>query len=582
MKVPYWLLRLLPMWDYICPRCRREVHKNSHKCPYCGEHYGFPLRVPPRCLKDNKALEEYVHKHVFPKVSAWQREYLAQYFTTLFSDGFESGDFSAWTSTGAAGTGSSVAVTTDQPHTGTYSAKMVCAAYGYARAIKDLGTDYPTVYTRIYVRFDSLAAATPVDCFLEGAERASSTTLYDLYISATTLRLRRFIPSQVDTDYSHSFSANTWYCIEVKYLKDAVNGEYRVYLDGTEVITVTGLDTSARSMGEIKVGWLYTEALRTQWVDCVVVADTYIGPEGGTQTKTYTVDVLFKKLGITKTYTIDSLFKKRDITTTYNIDAVLKKLGLTKNYTIDALLKKLGITKEYSVEALFKKLGVTKTYTVDTIFQAQGVTTYTKTYTIDALLKKLGITTSYSIDTLFKKLGLTKTYTVDSTFVLRKTKTYTLDTLLKKYGITRTYTIDTIIGQPTPEAPVGGGFPFWWEKAEAWAPSLFALFRRERAYYQTQIQLAKKENVTISAKIQLAKPSRTIIKTQPIIMAEETKATISASVVLAKPSQTTIEAAPFKVVEPAMNIIPSEIKMLTYPELIRTVKVIHKKRKGKR
>ena len=163
--------------------------------------------------------------------------------------------------------------------------------------------------------------------------------------------------------------------------------------------------------------------------------------------------------------------------------------------------------------------------------------------------------------------------------MLRKTKTYTLDTLLKKYGITRTYLIDTIIGQPTPEAPIGGGFPFWWEKAETWAPSLFALFRRERAYYQTQIQLAKKEAVMIPAKIQLAKPSQTTIKTQPIIIAEEAKATISTSMILAKPSQITIKTTSFKMAEPAMNIIPTEIKMLTYPELIQTVKVIRKKRK---
>ena len=153
--------------------------------------------------------------------------------------------------------------------------------------------------------------------------------------------------------------------------------------------------------------------------------------------------------------------------------------------------------------------------------------------------------------------------------------------------------------QPPPPPPLpatGGGFPFWWEKAETWAPSLFALFRKERAYYQTQIQLAKKEKVVIPAIIKSAKPSRTTIKTQPIIMAEEAKNAIPTTINVAEPSQTTITTQ-FQAVEPAKNIISSEIKMLTYPELVenvknvelvklvklvKTVKVIHKKRKGRR
>jgi hypothetical protein len=102
MHIPYWLLRLLPMWDYICPKCRREVKRKSRKCPYCGENYGIPLRVPPQVLKDPKTLEDYVHKHIFPKISASERKYLTQFFTVeeVYTNSFDS-TYVAWTEFGA-------------------------------------------------------------------------------------------------------------------------------------------------------------------------------------------------------------------------------------------------------------------------------------------------------------------------------------------------------------------------------------------------------------------------------------------------------------------------------------------------
>ena len=39
MHLPSLLLKLLPMWDYVCPKCQESVPKNSHECPHCGESY---------------------------------------------------------------------------------------------------------------------------------------------------------------------------------------------------------------------------------------------------------------------------------------------------------------------------------------------------------------------------------------------------------------------------------------------------------------------------------------------------------------------------------------------------------------
>jgi len=152
MKVPYWLLRLLPMWEYICPACRKEVKKNSHRCPHCGERFPLAIRVPPSFLKNPKKLEAHVHKYIFPKVSPFHRAYLTQFFTEIFSDGFESGDFSAWTGT-AKSSGETCEVESADPHHGTYNAKFYSDGgwNQYAYCYKDI-TGQTIIYARTYFK----------------------------------------------------------------------------------------------------------------------------------------------------------------------------------------------------------------------------------------------------------------------------------------------------------------------------------------------------------------------------------------------------------------------------------------------
>jgi DNA-directed RNA polymerase subunit RPC12/RpoP len=284
MKIPYWLLKQLPMWDYICPRCRREVDKNSHKCPYCGERFPFPLRVPPRYLKDKKALEDYVHKHVLPKVSAWQREYLAQYFTTIFSDGFESGDFSAWTGTTTGGTNTATVVDT-WAHHGTYSAKFVMATGTYNCYAYETITAQNLVYTRIYVKITSKSLGTSLFTFLLGVYDTAGggvRAFIGVYSDRMNLYLR-YNGANYATS-STTLSLNTVYCLEIMYKRGTTDGEVHVYLDGSEVndLAKTGL-SSDYSANQIRVGsgiaGQSSPAVLTDYVDCVVVADTYIGPE---------------------------------------------------------------------------------------------------------------------------------------------------------------------------------------------------------------------------------------------------------------------------------------------------------------
>jgi hypothetical protein len=286
MRVPYWLLKLLPLFDYICPKCKREVKQKSHKCPYCGENYGVPLRVPPKVLKDGKALEDYVHKHIFPKVSAWQREYLAKYFTVIFQDGFESGDFSAWTGTYVARSGT-ITVTSNDKHHGTYSARFTglgreedaASVYKAITAIAD-------VFTRIYLKVPGEPSLVGWGATINyyGSDHLAKV-IYDRVNDYWGVRFYDGYSWQnVWGSVAKPLTANTWTCLEFEVYVHSSAGYFKVWINGTLVCNPTNLRTDAKgNITRVYVGEIYldgTETVATYgYYDCVVVADTYIGPE---------------------------------------------------------------------------------------------------------------------------------------------------------------------------------------------------------------------------------------------------------------------------------------------------------------
>ena len=94
------------------------------------------------------------------------------------------------------------------------------------------------------------------------------------------MRLTRYRPATVSTNYNFAAATGTWYCVETKFFEDAATGEYHVWLDGTERITDVGLNTSGADFDKIRVGrTAQGYSPFNVYVDCVVVADAYIGPE---------------------------------------------------------------------------------------------------------------------------------------------------------------------------------------------------------------------------------------------------------------------------------------------------------------
>jgi DNA-directed RNA polymerase subunit RPC12/RpoP len=280
MNVPYWLLHLLPMWEYICPKCRKEVNQNSHECPHCGEKYPLTLRVPPTFLKDQKKLEAYVHKHVFPRVSEFERNYLRKYFTILFPvagvgvEGFETNDFTTWTATVGAPTIQAVTV-----HHGTYAMYINGVEY----ASKTLASTNALTYARGYFNFEALppnngdrtrVLSIYVDDGSEdrgtlmGITNDTGTIKWQMTSFCTDPRGFKTI-----TSATPAIATGVWYCVKIMRTQ---KGTAQAWVDGTSIGTVSTTSDIANKKVNVGSVGVYSSAF---YADCIVAADADIGCE---------------------------------------------------------------------------------------------------------------------------------------------------------------------------------------------------------------------------------------------------------------------------------------------------------------
>lgn len=279
--LPYFLLRLLPKWQYICPKCRKEVKPNSHDCPYCCEHFPSAVKVPLSFLKDTKKLEAYVHKHVFPRISEFERNYLTKYFTPIFTSGFETGDFSEWTEN-SGGT-----IVSSPVHHGTYAAHMAENSKFY----KSISATSPC-YARLYGQISALPAngvyrtffgldslACPLNVVSCGIYNDNGT--YKWYMCYDRAGTMTYVVAA-----SPNPVADTFYCVELYWKKGASSdAECKLYIDGVEVCSASGF-TGNWDINYWNVG-TQQEIGMHGIVDCCVLDTSYIGVEGGATAKSF-------------------------------------------------------------------------------------------------------------------------------------------------------------------------------------------------------------------------------------------------------------------------------------------------------
>jgi hypothetical protein len=186
----------------------------------------------------------------------------------LFADGFESGDFSAWT--GISGTPTVQSTTI---HHGTFAALSADADdYCYKTGM----TSASPRYSRGYFRFSALPSS--------GNRLSLMSTMgsdvvgrVDIYNDVGTIKWRLW------TDDPAGFTAfdtpnpivGTWYCVELVIVSGV---DIELYIDGVHLGSRTTVQSGTIATLYIG-GWDKTDSINVYW-DCVVVADRYIGSEG--------------------------------------------------------------------------------------------------------------------------------------------------------------------------------------------------------------------------------------------------------------------------------------------------------------
>jgi hypothetical protein len=202
----------------------------------------------------------------------------------IFSDGFESGSFSAWTGKKLT-TGETATVVNTMAHHGIYSAKFTSngtGGYEYANCYKSVSS-LSEVYARGYfnvttsgivdngdrISLIAFANASGYYAASAGWSKTGGVVKWSLTLGSTTV-------------YSTtSPSLNTWYCVEIHWKKSTTTGLGELYVNGVKVCSITGKNTAPYgSVSKAIFGLsLLNCGSTTAYCDCTKIAIKHIGLE---------------------------------------------------------------------------------------------------------------------------------------------------------------------------------------------------------------------------------------------------------------------------------------------------------------
>jgi chitodextrinase len=154
---------------------------------------------------------------------------------TLFSDGFETGDLSQWT------TNSGMTAETAHAHTGAYGAEESSTG-ATTYAYKTL----PGSYTELWATAWVYVVSRSTSANLIGFRGSNGGSIINLYLSQTGKLALRNNVSGVTTTSTASMPSGSWHQVVLHALVNGSSGSVDVSLDGT---AVSGLSLTGQNLG---------------------------------------------------------------------------------------------------------------------------------------------------------------------------------------------------------------------------------------------------------------------------------------------------------------------------------------------
>jgi hypothetical protein len=192
--------------------------------------------------------------------------------TDYVDDGFEDQTFDAW------GYGDGTIQSTVK-NTGSYAALFTDGQ------IVSLGNTEALLYISGSFRLSAVPDDyTFVDVIriLDASYDIIASVTIEVYDGIKYLTLYQKYPSEAWNSYAFaSLAANTFFNLKLKFAKDNFAGEYRVYLDNVEVITLTGLNTGSLANAIIYMGQPYSTYTTNVYLDDAKISDADSNPPSG-------------------------------------------------------------------------------------------------------------------------------------------------------------------------------------------------------------------------------------------------------------------------------------------------------------
>jgi hypothetical protein len=202
----------------------------------------------------------------------------------IFSDGFESGDLSNWTTVNA------LVVQQDEVYAGDYAVRGTSTTGTPAVAYKELSATYTELYYRLWFKVISQSETNQV--VLQRFRTATNSAIMGVFVSQNgTLNLRNDVLNTNVTSTT-PVTQGVWHQLQVRIVINGVSGQSEVWLDGVHVdaLSVTQ-DFGTNPVGYIQLGESSNFRIYDIALDRVAVDTEFIDPADPIETTSSAVHV---------------------------------------------------------------------------------------------------------------------------------------------------------------------------------------------------------------------------------------------------------------------------------------------------